>query len=363
MHYFAGRRINFVQVGLGTNSTFIQNLAGEPWEADKQLWSLLKLTSETDPSLVTGISVEPVESLVSQYELYMDKLPNVSLLQAALGESDIEDADMHVFTSHMYEDVMRQVAPARREGLGYHMEYLLNMSKVGRAHPYMESCLKHIRAKYKVDVCVKQQKSEIWTWGRLAETLNFKGCEVLVVDTEGHDTAILRSLIQHCQQHEDEWPNFIQFESMGLCDDQEGKGAEKKMVRELERHGYIAVMISDWNTYVVHESAMSCPKIKKWVGSWYCDVCRKYGAPMPFTSDKKQNYCALCSNIPTTLERGSRLGQAGKCKHPDCNYRQNSDVAIAYGYCCEKCEGLHKNEPWAQGGRRHYKSCERIPAG
>merc|ERR1712129_153151 len=54
--------------------------------------------------------------------------------------------------------------------------------------------------------------------------------------------------------------------------------------------------------------------------------------------------------------------RTGKCKHPDCRFMQNSDPWISNGYCCEKCEGLHKGEDWAGGGKRHYKSCEQILA-
>merc|ERR1712061_428188 len=55
-------------------------------------------------------------------------------------------------------------------------------------------------------------------------------------------------------------------------------------------------------------------------------------------------------------------GQAwgAKCAHPDCNYMRHSDPSISKLYCCEKCEGLHKGEEWAEGGKRHYKSCEKI---
>eukprot|EP00404_Azadinium_spinosum_P023013 CAMPEP_0180614616 /NCGR_PEP_ID=MMETSP1037_2-20121125/31507_1 /TAXON_ID=632150 /ORGANISM="Azadinium spinosum, Strain 3D9" /LENGTH=162 /DNA_ID=CAMNT_0022634331 /DNA_START=33 /DNA_END=521 /DNA_ORIENTATION=+ len=41
----------------------------------------------------------------------------------------------------------------------------------------------------------------------------------------------------------------------------------------------------------------------------------------------------------------------------------NSDPSISRNYCCEKCEGLHKCEAWAEGGKRHYKSCEKVEVG
>jgi len=53
-------------------------------------------------------------------------------------------------------------------------------------------------------------------------------------------------------------------------------------------------------------------------------------------------------------------GGRGKCAHPECEYTANSDPSISLGYCCEKCEGLHQGADWAEGGKRHYKNCEKI---
>lgn len=441
MKDFGGNRINFVQAGLGTNCTFIQNFAGKKTENDSVIRSLSTLLSNAEPSTVTGISVEPVACLIRKLKHYMPKLKNACLLHAALGEEDIIGETVHAFTQQMCEEYLCQVPPAHREGLAHHMQYLLNMSHVGMVHPNAENHLEQIRQKFNIDIPVEQQQSDVWTWSKLVETYNFKGCEVLLLDTEGHDAQILRSMISHCSQSIEEWPHFIQFESMGLCDALEGKGSEKRVVRELEKYGYVTIMLSNWNTYLVHGSAMGNPKIKKWVKKWFCDVCKQFDAPKPFTSDAKLNYCAACSNSWTTEQRamaaamppclnpeceypanpdvqisdgfccekcegrfkgedwamnlkkekmhtacctskdssifldpkvllGINLNSAfggygpvkgGKCKHPGCNFMQNSDPWISNGYCCEKCEGLHKGEAWAEGGKRHYKSCEQIP--
>ena len=59
---------------------------------------------------------------------------------------------------------------------------------------------------------------------------------------------------------------------------------------------------------------------------------------------------------------GSDIGESGggdeMCAHPECEYAVNSDPTISPGYCCEKCQGLHHGEDWAEGGKRHYKTCD-----
>lgn len=60
---------------------------------------------------------------------------------------------------------------------------------------------------------------------------------------------------------------------------------------------------------------------------------------------------------------GSGWGTSRKCAHPECNYMKHSDPSISQNYCCEKCEGLHQGADWAEGGKRHYKNCEKIEIG
>merc|ERR1712048_1150337 len=97
---------------------------------------------------------------------------------------------------------------------------------------------------------------DIWTWAKLATTFNFAGCELLVIDTEGYDTKILRSMIAHCREHTNDWPDVIQFETMGHCDRHEGLGSEKQIIRLLEDEGYTLVAMSDLNSHLVRKAAL-----------------------------------------------------------------------------------------------------------
>ena len=63
---FEHERINFVQIGLGTNSTFLHNLAGQDSEWDNNVEWLMAAMRQRDPLLVRGIAVEPVSELVKE---------------------------------------------------------------------------------------------------------------------------------------------------------------------------------------------------------------------------------------------------------------------------------------------------------
>merc|ERR1712059_81018 len=104
------------------------------------------------------------------------------------------------------------------------------MSCVGGEHPDLEKQRQHFQYRYGVQLSLSERSVEIWSWDRLAQELNFCGCELLIVDTEGHDVSVLRSMIEYCTEQtklgvQHIWPNLIQFESMGFCDRVEGDGA------------------------------------------------------------------------------------------------------------------------------------------
>lgn len=95
---FEAGRINFVQIGLGTNSAFIQNVAGEEHEWDKNIDWLLRACSEYRQHNVRGIAVEPVSELVAALCRPVGRLPHVELVEVAMGEHEVWGADVFVFS-------------------------------------------------------------------------------------------------------------------------------------------------------------------------------------------------------------------------------------------------------------------------
>lgn len=294
VHDFKGEKIQFVQVGLGTNSTFIQNLAGRKKDWDASIHSLLTSTSERQPDRIQGIAVEPIAELVDGLRHCMVKLPGVVLVQAALGESDSAEVDIQTVTPQLVDALADNVEPARRTKFVSDLQYLLNMSCIGGSHPYIRNHFEKIEREYNLKMNVQQRKAQVWTWDRLASTYNFTGCEVLLIDTEGNDTAILRSMVAYCRKHPQAWPHLIQFESMGLCDSLEGDGAEFDMMWALEREGYSIVNWSYWNTHLVRRASMNAlPRLRRWVNSWFCSTCKVYGV-LPYYSNSSGIHCRTC---------------------------------------------------------------------
>lgn len=292
---FGGKKLHFIQIGLGTNSTFIHNLAGDSKDWDKTISWCFSACSERDPQKVLGISIEPLESLVEEIRPVASGLPGVHLLQAAMGEHDETGAEMKGMSEASREELLNQAPPAKRQKLTEELEYLRNMSCLGYVHPLTAMCQDNIEKNYdlKLDIGCNQ-KVDVWSWRKLTESFNFVGCEVVLVDAEGCDTKILRSLISFCKENPDHWPDLIQFETMGHCDRQEGIGSEKALLETLENLGYTSVAISDHNSHVMNSAALEREKrLERWVYKWYCYICYEQWV-LPYVSNKLGIFCQGC---------------------------------------------------------------------
>ena len=135
---------------------------------------------------------------------------------------------------------------------------------------------------------------ELWDWGTLARACGFSTCELLVIDAEGSDMKILRSLMRHCQRDPNLWPRVVQFETMGHCDVKEGKGTEWKTIYDMIEAQYLLVTYGDHNTIMVHRNAYQRHRrISTWVARIECSVCHRCGQT-PFAAEEGGHRCGVC---------------------------------------------------------------------
>ena len=299
MTNFGGEKLNFIQIGLGTNATFIQNLAGNKKTHSRSLHWLFQPSTEHAQDKVTGIGVEPIAHLAEALLKVAVHLPRVQVLQKAIGDQDQQGKDMFFLSKQTHDDLISKVQAFRREELTQDLEYLCNMSCLGSEHPKMRSTMDHIVAKYEIqdtsELCKPcTQKVDVWSWSTLVREFNFGGCEILLVDAEGSDAKILRSLVQHCKTNPTHWPEMIQFETMGHCDVLEGQGTELRVLETLQGEGYKIITISEYNSIVIKASAIE--NEEKWrnvVGEWYCSNCKGKWLT-PFYETRDNILCQWC---------------------------------------------------------------------
>ena len=296
-HDFGGSRVHVVQIGLGTNCTFIQNFAGSNkcWDAGIH-WVLQSVSTDLSPLVLTGVAVEPVVDHAKVLVPMMEFLPNVAMVQCAIGYKD-DVLRMYHISEQTCDALINNAASSHRSGLTRSLEYLKNMSCVEQEHPYMNHCLTNLRREYGVEPVLQESHVLVWSWGTLVDKLNFSSCEVLVLDTEGFDVRILRSMISHCKNHEECcWPYVIQFETQGHCDKLEGTNAEWGIIEELTGYGYILICYSHYNTYLALESQLLNNRyVKEWGGQLRCARCWKRHC-YPYVSPRLdwKVYCQVC---------------------------------------------------------------------
>ena len=167
---FGGKRVHVVQIGLGTNSTFIHNVASpydEDW--DKGIdWILQSASSALCPSVLSGVAVEPAAEHVHVLRPFVEKsLPGVALVQCAIGDID-GHSELYLLPRQVHDALLRQAPWWQREGLERSLSYVLNMSCVGREHPDMSYYLQTLRRDYGVQVELDQARVIIWSWDRLS---------------------------------------------------------------------------------------------------------------------------------------------------------------------------------------------------
>ena len=102
---FKGKKLHFLQIGLGNNTTFIQNMAG-PWDqwSQKVHW-LVQALSEQRPECVRGVGVEPVRHLIHG----LRHLPYVELIHAAVSDVEAPNMEVHVLTQESGKSLLLQV--------------------------------------------------------------------------------------------------------------------------------------------------------------------------------------------------------------------------------------------------------------
>ena len=88
--------------------------------------------------------------------------------------------------------------PEQYEAFEAAVLYLHNMSCVDQVNPFAKSCIEVINNNFGVDSAMEPLNVAVITYGHLHEMLNCSETGLLLIDAEGHDCRILRSMIDYC---------------------------------------------------------------------------------------------------------------------------------------------------------------------
>ena len=123
--------------------------------------------------------------------------------------------------------------------------YAGSLGSLGHAHPNLQYMLDGIG---RADL-LRATQVRVGDWGTLCETFGVGRVDVLQLDCEGRDCAILRGLMRYCRAHPWSFPRIIQFEANHLTPAFE----VETTLANLARCGYRITYRSEFNVMVTRE--------------------------------------------------------------------------------------------------------------
>ena len=292
---YEGKLVHVLQIGLGTFGTFLHG------DAD---WMdvLLEASSRRPGDILKGIGVDPLEESVGPLEqlAIAEKQHSVSVMLAAVGE---ESGAVKLFcVPYKVRLNMRQELEHKmpqdyltRGRVDRNLAYLENMSSIGSPNPDMNATIAETyRLSQTNQELMEVRDVQLVTYADIIQKHNCPGCEVLIIDAEGSDCAILRSMIHTCTTLEDaKWPWVIRFETLGHADFKERNRVEESTVQDLQSHGYLLVEVH-WDATLVYGRPL-CARLARWADKHFrlkCITCGStfYPSSGTFAEDVGKGY-------------------------------------------------------------------------
>ena len=273
--------VHIIQIGLGTYGTFIET---EHW-----MDVLLKASSRRPSDKLKAIGVDPVDESAGPLEqLVIDKNEaGASVMLAAVGETQ---GNVSLFCLprrarlNMRQELEKMPNDLHtRAVIDWKMSFLENMSSISSPHPHANHEIATAKGLSNThQELMEKREVQLVTFADILAKHNCRGCEVLIIDAEGADCAIIRSMIHTCQTCKNiMWPSVIRFESAGHSGEN-----EESTVRDLQNHGYLLLDLYHDATLVYGIALQASIGLREWADKHFslrCLACSKIIHPSSMT--------------------------------------------------------------------------------
>ena len=233
-----GKYYDFIEVGTADHTTITQYCAYDQSSASsvgEEIW-----TNLDDLRWARGLAVDPIREHLDA----LPDLPQVQKVEAAMDEWSGQNQFYFVSPQNIKKHMGKYKALFSNDPWAYRVDvmwYAGSLGSLGHPHPNLEFMLRGVD---RLDL-LENKAVPVYDWGRLCKSFNVRTADVVQLDCEGKDCAILRSMLRH---YDDDWnlPRVIAFEANHLT-----PSAEKKAtVKSLGDRGYSVRMWSDKNVMV-----------------------------------------------------------------------------------------------------------------
>ena len=278
---FAGETVHIMQIGLGTFGTFVR--------PDEKWWMAVLLEASSwqrSNGALKAIGIDPLEESVGLHQAAVSDTATLSFLLAAIGEASGQVSLFclpRIARSKMREKLQNEALWKRVE-VDASLAYMENMSSIGSPHRDYEFHVSEIASWIDLEESLMEERIvPIYTFAGALSLHNASGCEVLAIDAEGTDCAIIRSMLECCKNGHASWPWVIRFETRRLGDFKEKNVcSEEQVIESLQEAGYLLVDAGLDAVLVHHPSLRSSKRLAQWADHYYplkCWICDWYLYP------------------------------------------------------------------------------------
>ena len=276
---FEGSCVHVLQIGLGTNSTFLQD--------DSRWFSWLSGATTRGPGeVLKGIGVDPVREWITALAKRCDGVRvQVSLVVGAVGET----CGTRILFALPHKIRRRLHLQMEEDGVGEDawdvvdqaLDYLENMSRIDAPHPDFQFDVNQILEQFpstKIPFSLLEERQvPCITFKDVFKMNKAGGCQVLMCDAEGADCEILRSMVKDCAQPGGPaWPRVVLFETRGIADTTADQRVEERTVILLQEVGYVLVFVGGDSCLLHGPSMVRSIDFAVWADKYFrlsCDIC------------------------------------------------------------------------------------------
>ena len=232
---------DFVEVGTGVYGTISHYCARSHDDlaspVGRSIWSHWR----RDRYQYRGLAVDPLQANLDELPV----LPHVTKLAAAMDAWPGEQKFYFVSPENIKKHMHDYEAPFSDHPESYPvnvMWYASSLGSLGRPHPNLKHMLKHIgRSDLLENVVVP-----VLDWTCLCAKFDVRKVDVVQLDCEGKDCAILKGMLRHHKHDLWNLPRVIAFEANHLV----SRMKKWKTICALKKHGYKVVYKNGPNVVV-----------------------------------------------------------------------------------------------------------------
>lgn len=203
------RHFDFIEIGTSDWGTITQSCAGEHWQVSP-LAAEIQNPDLEDLRLARGLAVEAVREHLEN----LPGLPRVTRVEAAMDERGgegvlfcVSGANTHRHMGSLFADLP--------DCPGYTVDvmwYAKSLSSLGRPHVDLEHMLERVG---RADL-LERRAVRVMSWGDLCARCDVGTVDVVQIDCEGKDCAIIRGMLAHCDKDPAGLPRLLRFEANHL---------------------------------------------------------------------------------------------------------------------------------------------------